>query len=201
MEYRNLSKYEKLAQIQKLHFCRAERHNVAVYLKALWRNDTQTLNEYESLGDYPYKFLMNKRAYDNGLLFGFVEKKFDKYGWLCHPEFIEKEHFEFTHKQGWDALNFITIGKGLNGKWTYGVSYSTGGAGGSCGMDIWGMIFDNRKECLASALQKLMDCHRRNKEIENNSKCKTHYSTIIYNQAKDLYDTLMGRKVIQLSLF
>ena len=81
MEYRDLSKYEKLAQVEELNFCRAERRSAAAYLKALWLNDTQTLNEYESLGDTPRQFLMNKREYDNGLLFGFTEKKFNEYGW------------------------------------------------------------------------------------------------------------------------
>jgi hypothetical protein len=144
---------------------------------------------------------MNKREYDNGLLFGFTEKKFNEYGWLSNAEFTEQERIEFFHKQGWAAFNHITIGKGLNEKWTYGVSYSTGGAGGGYGIGVWGKIFDSRKECLAVALQDIMDCHRKNKVSETTSNCRTQYSTIIYNQVKDLYDTVMGRKIIQLSLF
>lgn len=32
MKYKELSAYEKLKEIQDIHFCRAERHNAAIYL-------------------------------------------------------------------------------------------------------------------------------------------------------------------------
>jgi hypothetical protein len=203
MEYRDLSKYEKLAQVEELNFCHAERHSAAVYLKALWLNDTQRLNEYESLGDTPRQFLMNKREYDKGLLFGFTEKKFNEYGWLSNAKFTEQERIEFFHKKGWVAHNYLILGKGLNGKWTYGASYSTGGAGGGYGISVWGKIFDSRKACLAAALQEIMDGHRKNGiSLKNDtSNFNPQYSRIIVKQVKDLYDTITGRKVIQLSLF
>ena len=34
MEYKELSAYEKLKQIQEVRFCRVERHSAAVYLNA-----------------------------------------------------------------------------------------------------------------------------------------------------------------------
>jgi len=62
MEYKALSAYEKLKLIQKINFCRVERHNVVVYLNALRRNDRDIIEEYESFGDTPRQLLMNTRV-------------------------------------------------------------------------------------------------------------------------------------------
>jgi uncharacterized coiled-coil DUF342 family protein len=51
MEYKELSIYEKLERIQEVNYCRAERHEVAVYLNALRRNYRAVIEEYESFGD------------------------------------------------------------------------------------------------------------------------------------------------------
>ena len=87
MEYKDLSAYEKLQKIQDINFCRAERHNVAIYLNALRRNDRAIIEEYESFGDTPRQLLMNKREYERHLVFGFIKKEFNEYGWLERPDF------------------------------------------------------------------------------------------------------------------
>jgi hypothetical protein len=194
MEYKSLSAYEKLKEIQEINFCRAERHNVAVYLNALRRNDRQVIDEYERFGDSPRQLLMNKREYERHLLFGFTKIAFNEYGWLANPDFLEREEIQFPHKDGWAVSNHITLGKGLNGKWTYGMrySYSTGGAG--YGLNVWGKLFDNRKDCLKAALDEMMaglgkDC------------CKTDkYAIVVMKQLKNLFDEITGRKAVQLSL-
>jgi len=195
MEYKDLSAYEKLQQIQDINFCRVERHNVAVYLNALRRNNRAIIEEYESFGDSPRQLLMNKREYEKHLLFGFTQKAFNEYGWLERPDFLEREEIQFPHRDGWTVSNHITLGKGLNGKWTYGMSYSysTGGAG--YGLGVWGKIFDNRKDCLTSALNEMMTGLRRD------SSKTDKYTLSVLKQAKNLFDEITGRKAIQLSFF
>lgn len=202
MDYKNLSKYEKLEVMQELNFCRTERHDAAVYLNALRTDNRQIIDLYESFGERPYQFLLNKRTYERGLLFGFMDKSLDEHGWLERPKFIEQERIEFIDRKGWVAMNYITIGRGMNGKWTYGVSYSTGGAGGGYGLDVWGKVFDTRKECLAAALQEIMDRHRENAvRLKNDSaNFNAKLSAIVVKQVKEMYDTLTGRRATQLSL-
>jgi len=59
-------------------------------------------------------------------------------------------------------------------------SYSTGGAG--YGLDVWGNIFDSRKDSLKSALNELMTGLA--KSSEDNDK----YAKIVLKQAKNLFD-------------
>lgn len=194
MEYKELSAYEKLKKIQDINFCRVERHNVAVYLNASRRNDRAIIEEYESFGDTPRQLLMNKREYERHLLFGFTKKEFNEYGWLERPDFLEREEIQFPHRDGWAVSNHITLGKGLNGKWTYGMSYSysTGGAG--YGLGVWGKIFDNRKDCLTAALNEMM------KGLDKDSSKTDRYAINVLKQVKTLFDEITGRKPVQLEL-
>lgn len=194
MEYKELPAYEKLKQIQKINFCRVERHNAAVYLNALRRNDRAVIEEYESFGDTPRQLLMNKRAYERHLLFGFTKKGFNQYGWLENPDFLEREEIEFPHRDGWAVMNYITLGKGLNGKWTYGMSYSHSTGGHSYGLSVWGKIFDNRKDCLTYALDEMMT------GLERDSSKTDRYTVKVWKQVKNLFDEITGRKAIQLTL-
>lgn len=80
LKSKDLSAYEKLTQIQEVHFCRVERHNVAVYLNALRLNDREIIENYESFWESPRQLLMNKRKYEQLLLFGFTKNEFNEYG-------------------------------------------------------------------------------------------------------------------------
>ena len=193
-EYKSLPAYEKLKQIQELNFCRAERHSVAVYLNALRRNDRAIIDGYERFGDTARQLLMNKREYERHLLFGFTGIAFNGYGWLENPKFLEREEIQFPHRDGWAVFNHITLGKGLNGKWTYGMrySYSTGGYG--YGLNVWGKIFDNRKDCLSAALCEMIT------GLDKESAKTDKYAIIVLKQLKSLSDEITGRKAIQLSL-
>lgn len=193
--YKSLDKYQKLELMQDVNYCRIERHETAKYLKALWKNDTATIDYYESFGDFPRQIIMNKRDYDRHLLFGFTKKEFNQYGWLEKSDFLEKEHFEFPHRDGWAVSNHITIGRGINGKWSYGMSYSYSTGGSGYGLNAWGKIFDSRKECIITALEEMI------KGLKRDSSTSDKYATKVLKQAKDLFDELTGRKAIQLSLF
>jgi hypothetical protein len=194
MQYKSLSAYEKLARIQDINFCRAERHNVAVYLNALRRNDRRIIDEYERFGDTPRQLLMNKREYERHLLFGFTKIVFNEYGWLANPNFLEREEIAFPHRDGWAVLNHITLGKGLNGKWTYGMSYSHSTGGHGYGINVWGKLFDSRKDCLKAALDEMIT------GLNKDSAKTDKYAVIVLKQAKSLFDEITGRKAIQLSL-
>ena len=167
MDYRNLSTSEKIEQVRQYHPYREERPYMAAYLIALRRNDRQMIDEYESFGDDPRQIIMNRRAYDRQQIFGFTGKAMNEYGWLATPEFQNVERIEFIDRKGWAAHNYITIGQGTNGKWSYGASYSTGGSGGGYGLGIWGKIFNNRKECLTAALRELLNRHTEQAERLN----------------------------------
>ena len=194
MEYKDLSAYEKLQKIQDINFCRAERHNVAIYLNALRRNDRAIIEEYESFGDTPRQLLMNKREYERHLVFGFIKKEFNEYGWLERPDFLEREEIQFPHRDGWAVSNHITLGKGLDGKWTYGMSYSHSTGGSGYGLNVWGKIFDNRKDCLKAALNEMLT------GLEKDSSKTDRYAINVLKQAKALFDEITGRKPVQLEL-
>ena len=194
MEYKELTAYEKLQKIQDINFCRVERHNVAVYLNALRHNDRTIIEEYESFGDTPRQLLMNKREYERHLLFGFTKKEFNEYGWLERPDFLEREEIQFPHRDGWAVSNHITLGKGLNGKWTYGMSYSHSTGGHGSGISVWGKIFDNRKDCLTAALNEMLT------GLDKDSSKTDRYAIIVLKQVKALFDEITGRKPVQLEL-
>jgi len=204
MEYGNLQLNEKIGQVQQYRPYRDERQYMASYLVALRQDNRQLIDEYESFGDSPRQIIMNRRAYDRGQLFGFTGKHFSPYGWLQNSTFTEREEIRFIHKQGWAATNYLTIGQGKNGKWTYGVSYSTGAWGHCYGISVWGKVFDSRKECLKTALQEILDGHREAAERLKNDTCgnfNAQYSKEVTRQVKNLLDELMGRKAVQLELF
>ena len=194
MKYRELSAYEKLQKIQDINFCRAERHNVAIYLNALRRNDRAIIEEYESFGNTPRQLLMNKREYERHLVFGFIKKEFNEYGWLERPDFLEREEIQFPHRDGWAVSNHITLGKGLNGKWTYGMSYSHSTGGSGYGLNVWGKIFDNRKDCLKAALNEMLT------GLEKDSSKTDRYAINVLKQAKSLFVEITGSKTVQLEL-
>lgn len=164
MDYKKLSASEKIGQVRQYRLYKEERQYMAVYLTALRQNDWQTVDEYESFGDDPHHIIMNRRAYDRGQLFRFTDKTLNEHGWLENAEFTNVERIEFIDHKGLVAFNYVTIGQGANGKWSYGASYSTGGSGGGYGLGIWGEVYNNRKECLTAALRKLLSRHARQRE-------------------------------------
>lgn len=204
-DYKKLSKFEKLEEIQNLNFAICERHSVAIYLKALWINDIEIINEYESFGDRPYQFLMNKRSYDRQLLFGYTDKVFDKYGWFVIPKFNNCEELSFTTKNEKFGSNRVSIGEGLNGKWSFSISYSTGSAGGSSRCDIWGEIVENKETAIIKGLTQLITTHNRQREmLYKKDSCGNYnevYSRKIVEMVKNKLDEVNGIKGIQLELF
>jgi len=146
---------------------------------------------------------MNLHSYQQAQVFGFTDRKFNEYGWLENAHFTNVEHIEFPHKKDWAVSNHITIGRGANGKWRYGASYSTGGAGGGYGLGIWGKIFDSRKECLAAALQELSDRHAEQRKRHPKDDCNFNstISNTIVKQVTVMLNELTVAKQLALSFF
>ena len=167
---------------------------MAVYLIALRRNDRKTIDEYESFGDDPRHIIMNRRAYDRGKLFGFTRKILNQCGWLENAEFTNVEQIEFIDRKGWAAFNYVIIGQGANGKWSYGASYSTGGSGGSYGLGIWGKIYNNRKECLTAALRELLSRHARQRERLKND--PTNFNPTLSNTVVRQVETILQEMTV-----
>jgi hypothetical protein len=205
MDYKKLSKFEKLSVIQEYNFAKCERHSVAVYLKALWLNDVVTIEEYESFGERPYHFFMNKRAYERQLLFGYAGKDLDEYGWLETPKFNNYEELFFITKKESNGLNRVSIGEGLNGKWSFSISYSTGASGGGSRCDIWGKIVDSRETAIIQGLTELIEKHNRQREqLYKKDSCGNYredYSRAIVRLVQDKLDEVTGKIGVQLELF
>lgn len=194
-DFKLLDKYQKLAEIQDLNLTKAQRTRAAIYLQAIRTEDKKTITYFEKFGNTAYHILMNERSYNRGLIFGFNEIKFNKHGWLENAVFLDKERIEFPHREGWAIHNHITIGRGINNKWSYGMSYSCNTGGGGFGLTVWGKVFDSRKECLIYALNDM--------QVRFNFKSSDidKYTRSVLKQIKSYLEELTGRKPIQLSLF
>jgi len=204
--YKALSKFQKLEFIQDsgvtgFH----DRHAMAVYLKALWLNDIDYIQLFESFGERPHKMLMNKRAFERQKLFGFEKFELDENGWLVKPELLEKERISFKVKNENHCSNSVTIGKGLNGKWTFDFSYSTGNCGTHCTASIWGKIVDTKEEAIINGLIGLIEGHKQQRErLFQKDTCgnyKESYSKEIVRLAQNELDIRTGKKPVQLSFF
>jgi hypothetical protein len=88
--------------------------------------------------------------------------------------------------------NSITIGRSPNGKWTYGMDLAASKSGSCSGLSVYGPPFTSRNGCLKDALKYFIQWH----EKENDRK-----TAPALREAKDMLDTLMGRKPVQMSLF
>lgn len=205
MDYKKLSKFEKLQEIKELSITRCERHEVAVYLKALWLNDTETIDSFEKFGDTPYKIFTNKRYYERQLLFGFTNLEIDENGWIKNTELLEKENYEFKTKNESRSSNYFNIGRGINGNWTFGLSYSTGASGGSALASIWNEIVESKELAIKKGLNALIEAHNRQRErLYKKDSCgnyKEDYSRAIVKLAQERFDELTGKNAVQLQLF
>lgn len=106
---------------------------------------------------------------------------------------MDIEKFDFPHRDDWAVWNDIEIGRGINGKWTYGISYSCGTGGYGSGISVWAKVLNSRKECLVFALKEMMEGHKEGK--------RDKYSVRVLRQVKELFGVIIRRKVVELELF
>ena len=124
----------------------------------------------------------------------FTGKTFNERGWLEDATFMDCETFYFGCgiKGNLMGRNSIAIGRGTNGKWTYGIYLAASKSGRSSGLSIYNDPYDSRRECLRHGLEEMIAWHTK----ENDRK-----TAPVIKEAKDMLDGIMGRKPKQLSLF
>lgn len=161
--YKQLSKFDKFQQFKETNFSRDERHHAAVYLKALWLNDTETLNEFERFGETVFEFMLNKRTYDKKRELGYDDISFDENGWIIEPKFEIDEKISFDIKKFY-GTNKIEVSKTIKDKWIIGITFNTNNSGIGNGISIWGTIYDSKKEAQIDGLMKMIDFHKSSNE-------------------------------------
>ena len=102
------------------------------------------------------KLALNYNAYHKGLRFGFTTFWFDEYGWLKNENWENIEVIEFETK-GFNATNKITLGKGQNNMWSYGLYYGTPFAGGAFGLSVYSKPFDSYESVYEFALNDILN--------------------------------------------
>ncbi|WP_289057623.1 hypothetical protein [uncultured Flavobacterium sp.] len=192
-EYKSLTNEEKLNSIKEDLISRAEYVAYSKYIVALENNDVETINFFESFGDYTRQIISNYRCYHKSLEFGFECSSYSEYGWLERPTFLEKEEIMiYVHKNGWKNQNSIEVAKGINGKWTNGIYAQTNTGGEVDGISVWGEIHDTKESAIVGACKRVINYQERN----NWDAC----NKVIY-LANELIEKTLGRRPVQLSLF
>lgn len=192
-EYRNLTKVEKIKEINDTLISSAERNAYNLYLTALENEDIETINYFESFGDRPFQFILNYRVYNQNLLFGFDDKNLNENGRIERVVFLEKEDILiYAHKNGWKELNKIQIAKGKNGKWTNGLYTNTNTGGYAGGCSVWDDIFENKDLAIIDACKKMIKYHTEHSWNASNK--------VIF-EANELIQKVLGNRPVQLSFF
>lgn len=149
------SKNQITAYMKDNHMMAYESGIFQEMLTAIKANDQQQLDWFSSFGDSFRAITMNVRAYRKGLEFGFTEIAFDKYGWFNRTAFLDQEELTFGDTSRYGNYSTIKLGRGINGIWTYAISYSYGVAGGGYGLSVYGKQLRNRMDAFAVALNDL----------------------------------------------
>lgn len=122
---------------------------------AIRSGDLEKLTWFAGFGDSLRAILMNVHAYRKGLEFGFTEIAFDKYGWFVRPQFLDYEVVKLGNSERYGEYSEIRIGRGVNGIWSYAISYSYGCEGGGSALSVYDPHFPSREAALTVALAKL----------------------------------------------
>lgn len=169
--YKQLSKFDKFSEFKEVNFCREERHHAAIYLKALWLNDVDTINEFEKFGDRVFSFMLNKRVYDKQCELGYTDISFDENGWLIEPKFEPVETILFEIKKS-NCRNKIEIAKTINEKWIIGISFNANSSGLGSGLSIWGETYKTQKDAKIDGLNRMIKWHKTTNEAISNTVIK-----------------------------
>ena len=175
-----------------------ERELLNERLKTIQQNDLKQLEWFYQFGHGLRTIIFNVYAYRCGLKFGFDVIDFDKYGWLIRPLFLDQEELRFglTENERYGSYSTITLGKGPNNKWTYGMSISYGTAGSSSGISVYDPVFNSGEDALNHAIQKLKNAMA----LKVGDKDTTNYNQkIILATLKSIEKMKIAK--VQLSLF
>jgi len=188
MNYKELCNEDKIAAIEESNLRNRELAIIDQYIVALKTNDSTVIEKIEAFGDHLYQIALNRHQFTRAsAVYGFTLTTFNAYGWLEREEFMDCETFYFGCgiKGGMVRSNSLTIGRGPNGKWTYGLSLSASKSGCCCGVSVFNKPYDSRRECLRHGLEEMIAWHT----TENDRKTMP-----VVKEAKDMLDEIMGRK-------
>src|SRR3569833_1950234 len=122
---------------------------------AIRSGDLEILTWFAGFGDSLRTILMNVHACRKGLEFGFTEIAFDKYGWFVRPAFLDYEVVKLGNSARYGEYSEIRMGRGVNGIWSYAISYSYGCGGGGSALSVYDPHFPGRDAALDAALAQL----------------------------------------------
>ena len=143
------------AYLAEHHLMPYEKGILAEIVAAIAGGDAEKLNWFAGFGDSFRTILMNLYAYRKGLEFGFTDISFDKYGWFVRPQFLDYEVVKLGNSERYGEYSEIRMGRGVNGIWSYAISYSYGCEGGGSALSVYDPHFPSREAALTQALAKL----------------------------------------------
>ena len=156
-----MTREEKLQALADYHACKRERHIILRYVQALRREDAEQTAYFESFGESVHHIVLNVNTYERRLIFGYVDRQFNEYGWISGMLPIVEEI-------RLDNSNVIHIGQSVNGTYVVTVGWCTGTAGGGSHPSVWEEPIADYKEAVASGIRQLEriynDAERRSAE-------------------------------------
>lgn len=139
------SKNEISEAVKDRFFMAHEREIMVEILLTIENGDQGQIDWFAGFGDSIRAILMNVNQYRKGLIYGFTEISFDKYGWLVKPTFLDYEDIKLEQSS-------IRLGCGLNRKWAYSLSLTYGCAGSSGPLGVFCTPYVSREAALNAAI-------------------------------------------------
>ena len=143
-----MTREEKLQALADYHACKRERHIILRYVQALRREDAEQTAYFEGFGESVHQIVLNVNTYERRLVFGYVDKQFNEYGWI-------NGMLPIVEEIRLDTSNVIHIGQSVNGTYAVTVSWCTGTAGGGSHPSVWDEPISGYKEAVTSGIHRL----------------------------------------------
>ncbi len=143
-----MTREEKLQALTDYHACKRERHIILRYVRALRREDAEQTAYFEGFGESVHQIVLNVNTYERRLVFGYVDKQFNEYGWI-------NGMLPIVEEIRLDTSNVIHIGQSVNGTYAVAVSWCTGTAGGGSHPSVWDEPISDYKEAVRTGIHRL----------------------------------------------
>ncbi|WP_461791539.1 hypothetical protein [Pedobacter sp.] len=158
MEKVNLSLFtaQQLQTYLDEHSLGCDEQQIAGELSAhIAASDVAQLGFFRQFGECFHKIIRNVHSYRHGLEYGFTAIEFNQYGWLKRALFLDQEEFAFGDAKRLHCESKLEIGRGPNGKWTYGLWCSYGTAGSVNGLSVYAPPLPSRQAAIDAGLADL----------------------------------------------
>ena len=146
-----------IESIRTNHWCRGER-NIAAQLLNDFRQQRDQ-KKWMFFGKTATEIILNYHTYLKGIPFGYTieDVNLDEYGWYA----IRLEQVaELELKLGKSSIQHrITVAKGRNDSFVYGIHYNFINSGGANGCSVFDQMFTSSREALLAGLDELTQLH------------------------------------------